>query len=177
MAEEENETGPAEAAPAKSKKKLFIGIGAAVLVVALAAGAFFYLWKAPSEGAEVLEGDLPADGLVPEGEGEEDELEEGEEAYGGIFPLETFVVNLEGGKFLRCQVQVEFTERDIPKRFYVKLVPIRDALITLFSSRTADDVSSARGRGTLKSEIKDVINELMRREDVRRVYFTQFLVQ
>ena len=38
-----------------------------------------------------------------------DELDENEAALGAIFPLDTFVVNLSGGKnYLRCQVQVEF---------------------------------------------------------------------
>ncbi|MDC0358695.1 flagellar basal body-associated FliL family protein, partial [Oligoflexia bacterium] len=112
-------------------------------------------------------------------EGYEDEvsLEEDEEPLGAIFPLETFVVNLTEGGYLRCQVQLEFETRDIPKRFYVRQVPIRDAILGLFSARTKKDLSKEDGRRQIKKDIRELINEILRRQEVRHVYFTQFVVQ
>lgn len=177
---EKNEEG-AEAtspAPAASKKKLIVAIvGVVVLLLAIGIPVSMMVFKEKKVGE-----DLPADaaheaGLVPEGHDDEDALDEGEEALGAIFPLETFVVNLQGGRFIRCQMQFEFNSREVPRRFYAKLVPVRDAIISLLTKRDADDVVSEKGKGALKSEIREMVNEILRKEEVKTVYFTQFVVQ
>ncbi|NBS70712.1 hypothetical protein EBT31_17635, partial [bacterium] len=56
------------------------------------------------------------------------ELEEGEELLGAIVPLDTFLLNLAKGKYIRMQVQLEFSGLDIPKSFYSRAVPIRDSI-------------------------------------------------
>ncbi|MCB0325956.1 MAG: flagellar basal body-associated FliL family protein, partial [Bdellovibrionales bacterium] len=40
-----------------------------------------------------------------------------------------------------------------------------------------EDLVELKARARLKDEIKTVINEILKGEDVRRVYFTQFLIQ
>ena len=177
----DKEAAPA-AAPAKSKKMLFIGIGAAVLLV-VAIGVPVLMMtvgaKKEQQDEELGEGDAGAvpQGMIPEGSAVEDEVEEGEEVLGAIFPLETFVVNLSGGKFLRLQLQVEFNERDVPARFYTKLVPMRDAIISILTNRTPGDIDTAQGKESLKHDIKEAMNDALKREDVKTIYFTQFLVQ
>jgi flagellar FliL protein len=177
---EKNEEGAEEVAPVPtaSKKKLILAlVGGLVLLLAIGIPVSFFVFKEKKSTEE-----LPADaaqeaGLVPEGHDDEDALDEGEEGLGAIFPLETFVVNLQGGRFIRCQMQLEFQSREVPRRFYAKLVPIRDAIISLLTKRQADDVVSEKGKGALKGEIKEIVNEIMHREDVKTIYFTQFVVQ
>ena len=183
MAEEQTEKKEegATEAPAPnsgSKKKLLIIIGAVVaLLIAIGVPAVFMLKKSDS-GTELLGADAAHEaGVVPEGHDDEDVLEEGEEALGAIFPLETFVVNLQGGRFLRCQLQFEFETRDVPKRFFTKLVPVRDAVISILTKRDAEDVISEKGKNTLKSEVRETVNEILRKEEIKSVYFTQFVVQ
>ena len=183
MADEkdEGEKPETEAAPPKSKKKLFIIIGGIVgLLVAVGVPAAIMLSKGSTKSeTEELDPEA-AKGvkvLAPEGHEEEDELVEGEEPLGAIFPLDTFVVNLNGGKFIRLQAQIEFVGRDVPSRFYGRTVVIRDAIITLLSSRTQESLQEVKDREDLKREMKDLINEVLKKEEVKRVYFTQFLVQ
>ena len=179
--EEGEETAPAAASTKKSKKKLFIAIGGVVvLLVAIGVPVIFMTMNKKASTTESGAVDASADGessLVPEGSNDEDESLEGEEVLGAIFPLETFVVNLSGGRYIRCQVQLEMTQRDVPKKMYAKIVPVRDAIITMLSSKTADDVNAAKGKESLKSDIKDKVNELLRKQEVKNVYFTQFVVQ
>jgi len=111
------------------------------------------------------------------GHGETAELEEGEEALGAIVPFETFLVNLSSGKYIRLQLQVEFETPDIPKRLYSRMDPIRDGIIALLTERTASDLEDSKGKEKLKKDIKDLVNERLHREDARRVYFTQFVIQ
>jgi flagellar basal body-associated protein FliL len=67
--------------------------------------------------------------------------------------------------------------RDIPKRFYQKLTPLRDGLITVLASKRREDISNKDGRDNLKSEIREMVNDLMRKEDIKNIYFTQFVIQ
>ena len=174
----------AEAAPApakKSNKMLFIVIGAVVfLLIAIGVPVTILMVKSK---AHTTESELSADAAKggPQGELEgakdEEELQEGEEPLGAIFPLETFVVNLNGTKYIRCQIQFEFVSRDVPKKFYGRLVPLRDAIISLLTSKTAEDIGSVKGKEGLRSEIKDLVNETLKKEDVKHVYFTQFVIQ
>lgn len=181
MAEENKESTEATAeavAPAgNSKKTLLIAGGVVALLLAIGVPVSLFMLKGEKK-ADALSADAAHEpGLVPEGHDDEDALDEGEEALGAIFPLETFVVNLQGGRFIRCQMQFEFQSRDIPRRFYGRMVPIRDAIISLLTKRDADDVASEKGKNALKGEIRETVNEIMRKEDIKNIYFTQFVVQ
>lgn len=165
--------------PGKGNIALIIGAVVALLVVG---GVVAYFMS--SSGKPAPTGSLEPDAagsdepvLIPEGGEDFEELAEGEEPIGAMFPLEAFVVNLSGGRFIRCQVQLEFTGREVPRKFYPRVVAVRDTLISLLASKTHDDLLNNRGRDALRDEIKDAVNELLRKEEVKRVYFTQFVIQ
>ena len=175
--------GQEAVAPPKpaGKKKLFIIVGAVIfLVLAIGAPLIFFSMKKPATEVENAASDAASDtedhGTL-EGALDEDEHGENEEAQGAIFPLESFVVNLAGGGYLRSQIQLEFVERDIPEKFYARAVPIRDAMIKLLALQTQESLTSDQGREDLKKSIKDVVNEVLKKEEVKNVYFTQFVVQ
>lgn len=179
--EGETPEGGAAPAPQAGKKKLALIIGAVVALLVVGGAAAFFLssgGKAAQPGtveSDAAGSDEPV--VIPEGGDDTEELAEGEEALGAIFPLEAFVVNLSGGRFIRCQVQLEFTGREVPRKFYPRIVAVRDSLISLLASKTQDDLLNARGRDSLRDEIKDGVNEILRKEEVKRVYFTQFVIQ
>ena len=58
---------------------------------------------------------------------------------------------------------------------------IRNNLIMLLSSKTADEVATAEGKARLRGQIRSVINESLaetgRRDVVRSVVFNSFIVQ
>lgn len=169
--------------PANRKKMLLIA-GVALLVVGVGAPVG-YLMLGSSKPAPQVE-DVKVDTQDAnkdethaklEGHGDDIELEEGEEALGAIVPFETFLVNLSGGKYIRLQLQAEFETPDVPRRLYSRMVPIRDGIISLLTQQSASDLEDIKGKEKLKKGIKDLINERLHREDVRRVYFTQFVIQ
>lgn len=187
-AEQRNEEGEggspqgeaaASSQPGKGKLVLVIGVVVALLVVGGVAAYFMSSSGKPAPTGslepDVAGSDEPV--LIPEGGEDFEELAEGEEPIGAIFPLEAFVVNLSGGRFIRCQVQLEFTGREVPRKFYPRVVAVRDTLISLLASKTQDDLLNNRGRDALRDEIKDAVNEVLRKEEVKRVYFTQFVIQ
>jgi flagellar FliL protein len=167
-----------------ARKKLLLAGGIATAILGVGAPLGYFLVtspEAPQEEADVVEGVVePEKGIEEEEAPAEDEsltLLEGEEALGAIVPLDTFLVNLSGGKYLRLQLQAEMETPDVPKRLYSRIVPIRDGIITMLTQKAAADLEGVEGKEVLKKSIKDLMNEQLRRQDVKRVYFTQFVIQ
>ncbi len=163
------------AAGRSTKSLAASGIGALLLL----AGAS----TAHTEGAKVETVSVDADESV-EGEqkpfdGRRDgvELDEGEEMMGAIVPLDTFVLNISGGKYIRVQMQIEFDSPDVPKRFYSRAVPIRDSIITYLTEQKAEDLQTTKGKDELRQGLRKLVNEQLKKDLVRRVYFTQFVIQ
>ena len=96
---------------------------------------------------------------------------------GPLFPLDTFVVNLKESGFIRVQIQIEFNTRDIPSIFIKKNIVVRDAVISMLSKKTKETLLSEQGKTVLKDEIKSFINELLKKEEVSKIYFSQFVIQ
>jgi flagellar FliL protein len=172
-------SAPAPAPAGKKRTLLIAGVVAGLLVVGGVAAFVLSRSGATPPSGEVdggaAGGNEPV--LIPEGGDDIEELAEGEEPLGAIFPLDAFVVNLNGGRFVRCQVQLEFSGREVPRKFYPRIVLVRDTLISLLASKTQDDLATVRGRDALKGEIRDAVNGILRNDDVKRVYFTQFVIQ
>jgi flagellar basal body-associated protein FliL len=175
---------------AAKRKGVVLVAGLSVAILLVGVPVVYMLFNSGSEAVEetaskdvvdTLNGEkISAEGALNNDSASEqadEELLDGEELIGAIAPFDTFLVNLSGGKYLRLQLQVEMEERDIPRRFYTRLVPIRDGIITLLTQKSASDLEDVRGKEVLKRAIRDLINEQLKRQDVKRVYFTQFVIQ
>lgn len=175
MAEEEEVKK--EESPKKSKKLLIIG-GVVLLVVVIGAPViYFTVFNKPKDPELASDIALQEETTSLLGNLEEDELEEGEEPLGAIYPLDSFVLNLSDGKYIRTQVQLEFEGNDIPRRFYNRSVVLRDALISLITKKSSGELLDETGKAKLKEEIKQTINETLKKEEVKKVYLTQFIIQ
>ncbi len=163
---------------ARSRKGVMAasGVGALLLITGVPAGYYMFRGEAPK--VEEVSVELPeqSHGKL-EGADDAVELEEGEEALGAIVPLETFLLNLSGGKYIRVQMQLEFEGLDVPSRLYTRMVPIRDGIISYITRQSSEDLNTIKGKESLKSSIRKLINDALHKEDVRRVYFTQFVIQ
>jgi flagellar basal body-associated protein FliL len=74
-------------------------------------------------------------------------------------------------------VQLEFVGTVVPTSFVRNQVVVRDGLIALMSRKKAEELGSSKGRENLKTEIRELINEVLKREEIKRVFFTQFVIQ
>lgn len=190
MAEEKKEEkteGEGQTAPASTsgKRSKLLIIGGVVFLVLISAGIPTTLLlmknKDSEQKAEELDKEAASHDTSAESESrlaeQEEQIEEGEEVLGAIIPFDTFVVNLDGGRYARIQAQIEFSGLTIPRRFYSKVPVMRDTVITLLTQRTADQLLNAKGKENLRESIKNKLNEILKHEDVKRIYFTQFVVQ
>jgi len=187
MTEESEIKEVSKKSPLKLLENKFV-LATAVFLVCVGVGApigFFLMPSIPQEepiSEEVVKLEDHADHndhatLNQEGEYDEIILLDGEEAPGGIAPFETFLVNLVDGKYIRMQVQVEFNTPDVPIQLSYKLVAIRDELITHLTQQSATDLMAIEGKNNLKRVIRETVNKQLKREVVRNVFFTQFVIQ
>ncbi|MFA5073226.1 MAG: flagellar basal body-associated FliL family protein [Nitrospirota bacterium] len=158
--EEVNQEEEAEQKPAKGNKKNLIII-IAILVLAIAGGIGAYLFVSGGKKGE----DVKA----------EEKKGTGKTA---LIPLDSFVVNLaEQGRFLKVTMQFEIGDTSNQQLVVDKTPQLRDAIITLVSSKSPEAVSSPEGKFQLKDELLLRVNQALGKEVFRNLYFTEFVMQ
>lgn len=182
MSKEEEK--PAEEAEApKKKSKLIPMVGSAVVLVAGATAALWYLGVGPFAGGPPKHAEATA--AIEEGEhGGEEAAEGGEhgepgEKPGGLLALEPFIANLadDGGRrYLKATFQIDFGSA-VPPSMPAHLPQVRDLLLTLFTSKTYDEIRTPDGKQQLREEIISRVNQVLDRDLAKAVYFTEFIVQ
>jgi flagellar basal body-associated protein FliL len=176
--DEDNKEAAANEPQVKKKISipLIVGVVASlVLLVGASVVAFIFFFSDEKQMDDNLA--LQSEEIVVEGYHDEDEWDEGEEALGAIFPLDTFIVNISESHYIRAQIQLEFFSRDISTRFYSRVVPIRNAIISLLMAQDKEELLTPRGQENLRIDIREKVNEVLRREEVKSVYFTQYVIQ
>ena len=160
------EQGESAVPPAGEKKKLLIIILAAVLLVVLAAGA----------AAVFLLSSKPA------GEREEAHVEEVEEAEPIYERLETFTVNLaDQESYLQVEISLKLADVKVQERLKTRMPEVRDVLLRVLSSKTAEDLITPEGKAELAKEVGKEVNGVIgaKKADqgVKDVLFTSFIIQ
>jgi len=161
------------------------GIIGAVAIVAVI-GAYFVT-------AKVVKPMLAHDGNSTEQVSAEDANHEeaaakseegGEEGGSGkndaLYEIDNIVVNPAstiGSRFLSCSIAFELTSPGDYSTLESNDIKIRDALITILSARTVDELSDARLREPLRKQIQAKINRIVEPVEVSAVYFKDFVLQ
>ncbi len=152
-----------------SKKNIIIIAGIAFIVLAIIGGGFFMIWQK-----------LSALGNLAAGVDVKTEVKQEKESMGHIFSLESFIVNLsdEGGKrYLRVTMGLEVSDPKASDELTKRLPQVRDRILTILPTRKVADLQTADGKDLLRSEIAAKLNELFAKEIVKKIYFTEFVIQ
>ena len=161
MAEEKDEAKEEEKEeekPKKSKLKLII-IG--VIVLFLGAGGFFgYSKYKKSDEKETVK----------------------EEQVSIIIPISSFVVNLFdkkgiGKRYLKISMELEVGKEEDRVKVENNIPQLRDTVLILLSSQTLKEINTMEGKLELKNAIVLRMNQILGNKTVRRIYFTEFVVQ
>jgi flagellar FliL protein len=165
------------------KKKLImfglIGVGAVVLGVVL---ALFVLkpMMAPSdsdETAQVEEEHKPEQKKDDHGS-KDAHGETGGEAL--MYSINDIVINpagTGGSRFLSVSFGFELESPRMLGEFKAREPVIRDALITILSSKTVAQLTDVRQKEIIRYQIKKRVAELMDTEALAGVYYTDFVLQ
>ncbi|WP_456479992.1 flagellar basal body-associated protein FliL [Nautilia sp.] len=172
MAEEkENKDVQEEKKEGGSSKLLLIVIIVLLLILLIVGGLVAYF---------LLSGDeQPADQQEPQKIEKKKKIEKMTE-IGPIYPLDQFIVNLvsnNANRYLKCKIDLELDSPDLQQEVDKKLPAIRDLIIRILSSKTVEEIQTAKGKEKLKEEIKRKLNEILTTGEIRHVYFTEFVIQ
>jgi flagellar FliL protein len=170
MADENNEQQAAEAAPKKSKKKLLFAILILVVLTAGGTGGFLY-WRHRS--AKQLAAKAEAEKTEKHSEGGEAEVSE-------VIELLPFIVNLadrEDPKYLRMTVSLGIGEGSSEKPDPLFTTKVRNAILAVVTTKTADQVLTVEGKTELRKEMLEAAQSAVSKPAVRAIYITDFIVQ
>ncbi len=95
-----------------------------------------------------------------------------------LVALDPFILNLlEQGRFLKVTMQFEMVD-EREREFVMSRIPqLRDAIITLVSSKSVELIASPEGKMHLKDEILLRANQVMGKDVFKNLYFTEFVMQ
>ncbi len=110
--------------------------------------------------------------------GEGRKKDENKDVKATLVSLEPFVLNLaEQGRFLKVSMEFELTDASFSQLFTEKTPQIRDAIITLVSSKSVESVSSPEGKFQLKDEVLLRANQALGKDALKNLYYTEFVMQ
>ena len=167
MAEEKEDAHPDEekaekATRAKKSNKSLI-IVSAIIVVALAGGIGAYSLLFSNKGGESAA---------------EAKHELKKETKTSLIALDSFVLNLaEQGRFLKVTMQFEIADQANLPLVTDRTPQLRDAIITLMSSKSAEALSSPEGKLQIKDELLLRANQAVGKDVFKNLYFTEFVMQ
>ncbi|HYA86422.1 MAG TPA: flagellar basal body-associated protein FliL [Nitrospirota bacterium] len=166
MVEEKEDTQSEEkvekaAGSKKSNKSLFIVIGIIVFAVAGGIAAYSLLFSGKGgESSQESKHDLKND------------------PKSALVALDAFVLNLaEQGRFLKVTMQFEITDQAEQPLVAERTPQLRDAIITLMSSKSAETLSSPEGKMQIKDELLLRANQAVGKDVFKNLYFTEFVMQ
>lgn len=103
-----------------------------------------------------------------------------EQEYGSFTRLEGLVVNpagSDGSRYLAVSIAFESKQEGIRAEMEEKKVVIKDAILTLLSEQTAQELSDPDRRDELKTELIKETNTILNGGTIDRLYFTEFVLQ
>jgi flagellar protein FliL len=167
-------TLPAAAAPAKGKSKLLVILVAVFALLAAGGGgaAFFFHKKASDSEAAKEDG----------GDAKSEKKKSKKDSKPPVFTtLENFTVNLsgEGEHFLQLGVVLQLKDEETSEKVKSYLPMIRNKVLLLASSKTAEELQTPKGKQALVNEILEATRAPFKDdgEDVQAVLLGGMLIQ
>ena len=111
------------------------------------------------------------------------ETKGGEESYsstGEVYQIEDIIVNpagTQGRRFLVVSLGFEVSEKKVLVALAERETQIRDAMITLLSSKNLEYLADVMNREPLREEIRSAANRFIDKGEVIRVYFIGYVLQ
>ncbi len=100
--------------------------------------------------------------------------------FGVTYEFENITINpaeSKGQRFLVCSISIQMRDEgdleDVKRNEFI----VKDAINTLLSKKTVEELQSVDARINLKQEIGIVINSILGDSAVRNVFFTKYVMQ
>ena len=195
MAPEDDKTTvqkPDDASKEKTAKKglskliLFGGIGLGVVLVGVALALFVLKPMMTGGGeestsAEQTKSATEKHATKPEPKKKSSKGDgHGEKAEALVYAIKDIVVNpagTGGTRFLSVSFGFEFDSPELTAAIQERELAVRDALITILSSKTVTQLTDAKEKEIVRYQIKKRLEQLLNTDQITGVYYTDFVLQ
>ena len=151
--------------PPKKKGKLLLVLGAVLVLAGAGVGGAWYFTQSGGKHADEHKEEKPKPPV--------------------FVPLETFTVNLQpdGGseRYLQLGIDLKVTDQAVIDVVKLHMPEIRNGVLMLLSSKSAEQIASLEGKQKLSGEIQEQVNKPLdvkaTGKGVTGVYFTSFVIQ
>ena len=100
--------------------------------------------------------------------------------WGPTVDLDTFVVNLNeptSSRYLRARIQVELADDKASERFDRLRPVLRNELLSYLSNLTVEQTLGSQAKEAIRTDLMARITEKVGEDQVRRLFFSEFVVQ
>ncbi len=100
--------------------------------------------------------------------------------FGSFYEVENIIINpaqSQGGRYLMINVGFESDKEVVLTELENKEVVIRDRVIKMLGEFTVPELSDIDRRSFLKDTLLSSVNAVLKDGEVRRLYFTQYVLQ
>ncbi|MDH3891259.1 MAG: flagellar basal body-associated FliL family protein [candidate division Zixibacteria bacterium] len=185
-------TSEAKAEPKGGKKKLFIlgGVGLVAVVVGLVVALFVIKPMLSDSSGDQSEQEYAEETDESHGESAQEDKPKPKkkkprkksdgESEALIYAIRDIVVNpagTGGSRFLSVSFGFELESPEFEAEFAAKEAVVRDALITILSSKTVAQLTDSKQKEIVRYQIKKRVSKLMGSQELVGVYFTDFVLQ
>lgn len=158
-----------------------IGVGAIVIGLALALFVVKPMMSSDNSEANVTE-EVSKDNHSKKKEPKPKKSSHGEEGVveSNVYMISDIVVNpagTGGSRFLSVSFGFELESSYMMSQFEAKEPIIRDALITIMSSKTVAHLTDPKQKEIIRLLIKKRVSRIMKTEELAGVYYTDFVLQ
>ena len=99
---------------------------------------------------------------------------------GPMVTIDTFIVNIlddEENRYLKAAITLEVDVPTTADEITSRLPQLQDAILLLIGNKTFSELRDMQGKMQLRAELLNRINEILSKGKVKRIYFTDFVVQ
>ena len=162
-----------------SKKVIIIIAAVFLLFMGIMGGGFFLLWSQMNASIAAVQ-------MQNSEDEEEEEVVEEETTIGPLYRLDTLIVNLadHGGKrYLRVTMELELKPNEkvdpaeVIEEIEMRLAQLRDTILMILPTKQYSEISTTPGKIALRDEILAKLNTLLKKGQIAKIYFTEFVVQ
>ncbi len=150
-----------------SKKKLIIIIIAVLLLLGAAAGGYFFFMGGEKEKKISPEEEQAALALQAK-------------QVGPMVSIDSFIVNIsddQESRYLKAAITIEVDGEEAAMELNQRMPQIKDAILLLIGNKTFNELNDLQGKIQLRAELINKINSILLKGKVKRIYFTDFVVQ
>ncbi len=164
-----------------------IGVGAIVIGLALALFVVKPMMSSDSSEADATEEVSKDDNHSQKKEHKPEKKKEKKSAHGEEGAIESYVYMISdivvnpagtgGSRFLSVSFGFELESDYMMRQFEAKEPIIRDALITIMSSKTVAHLTDPKQKEIIRLLIKRKVSRIMKTDELAGVYYTDFVLQ